>query len=130
MFVNDCSFGTTTYSTDSVREEMNKTAESPIHQLRAAAGLCNAADFDAETLSQPLSDRRIFGDATDQASLRFSETLGPVTGLRQAWRQVFELAFDSKNKFMAKAFTMGQSRNQFSICMSATEAKSFKADSV
>ncbi|PSR80352.1 hypothetical protein BD289DRAFT_490855 [Coniella lustricola] len=73
-------------------------------KLRAIAGLCNASSFDTETLAQSLEERRIFGDATDQASLRFSESMGSVEQLRQAWCMVMDLSFDSKKKFMARCF--------------------------
>ncbi|KAJ5645795.1 hypothetical protein N7490_002167 [Penicillium lividum] len=74
-----------------------------LQQLHAVAGLCNAAEFDSESTNIPLSERRIFGDATDQAILRFSESLGSVSALRKSWHTIFNLAFDSKNKFMIKA---------------------------
>ena len=77
---------------------------SGVHQLRALSGLCNAAEFDAAASKLPLHDRPIFGDATDQAILRLSETLGSVSALRQMARRVYELAFNSKNKFMIRVF--------------------------
>ena len=44
------------------------------------------------------------GEATDQAILRFSESLGEVAELRRCWQVKYELAFNSKNKYMIKAF--------------------------
>lgn len=75
------------------------------HQLRAMAGLCNASEFDAATVSLPIHERTVFGDATDQAILKFSESLGSVADLRQLWKKTYELAFNSKNKFMIRTFT-------------------------
>ena len=77
-----------------------------IEQLRLIAGLCNSGDFDAATISLPLHERKINGDATDQAILRFSESLGPVSELRRAWKKNFELAFNSKNKFMIRTLSL------------------------
>lgn len=74
-------------------------------QIRAIAAICNAAEFDIASANLPLIDRSIFGDATDQAILRFSEGLGPISEVRRDWKICFDLAFDSKNKFMIKAFT-------------------------
>lgn len=105
MFVTHCSVGNTSYTADEAHQHAKSQANNAVHQLRSIAGLCNAASFDAETMSLPLEERRIFGDATDQASLRFSESFSPVADLRQAWKTLFELAFNSKNKFMAKTFT-------------------------
>lgn len=67
-------------------------------QLWHVASLCCAAKFDSETINRPLAERRILGDATDQATLRFAETLNPVNLLQKAWKQVLEIPFNSKNK--------------------------------
>ncbi|KAI2640056.1 hypothetical protein GGS21DRAFT_394698 [Xylaria nigripes] len=75
-------------------------------QLRALSSLCNAAEFDAAEADVVLEKRRVFGDATDQAILRFAERLGSVSEMRQAWAKTFELAFNSKNKFMIRSFSL------------------------
>jgi sodium/potassium-transporting ATPase subunit alpha len=67
-------------------------------QLWHAAALCCAAQFDSSTAHLPLSERLILGDATDQATLRFAETLGPVKSLEATWKQDMEIPFNSKNK--------------------------------
>jgi|SRR5271169_3138059 len=67
-------------------------------QLWHVAALCCAAIFDSDTMHRPLAERRILGDATDQATLRFAETLNPVDLLQKAWKQVLEIPFNSKNK--------------------------------
>ncbi|KAI1816635.1 calcium ATPase [Poronia punctata] len=77
-----------------------------VGQLRAIASLCNAAEFDAATADKPIEKRRIFGDATDQAILRFSERLGSVRAMRDSWKKTYELAFNSKNKYMIRTFTL------------------------
>ena len=73
-----------------------------LDQLTALAGLCNAGEFDATTANLPLEERRIIGDATDQAVLRFAESLTSVAALRNAWKKGFEVTFNSRNKFMAR----------------------------
>lgn len=74
-----------------------------LDQLRAIAGLCNAGQLDAATMRLPLHERVIHGDATDQAILRFSESLGQVAELKRCWSTKYELAFNSKNKYMIRA---------------------------
>ncbi|KAB2580769.1 putative h k atpase alpha protein [Lasiodiplodia theobromae] len=69
-------------------------------QLAVVGGVCNAGEFDASTMNKPLSERKINGDATDTAVLRFSEGLLSVQETRQKWRNVYRVAFNSKNKFM------------------------------
>ncbi|KAF2738493.1 calcium ATPase [Polyplosphaeria fusca] len=76
--------------------------EDVIDQLRILAGLCNSGEFDASTMHLPIHQRKINGDATDQAILRLSENLGSVAELRQRWKKTFEIGFNSKNKFMIR----------------------------
>lgn len=70
-----------------------------LRQLANASAVCNEAEFDASTMDLPIADRKVNGDATDSAILRFAETMSLVSGLRMAWRSIFKIAFNSKNKF-------------------------------
>jgi sodium/potassium-transporting ATPase subunit alpha len=89
-----------------------------VSQIRALAALCNAAEFDAATHNLPVDERRVYGDATDQAILRFSEKLGSVSHMRQCWQKTYDLAFNSKNKYMIRAFSLFKND-----CLSATLPK-------
>lgn len=109
MTVTECSIGTEEMTADQARDSMVvnfrvNPANNSVSQLRAVAGLCNAGHFDAATMNLPLHERIVHGDATDQAILRFSESLGDVAELRRCWNVKYELAFNSKNKYMIKAF--------------------------
>jgi sodium/potassium-transporting ATPase subunit alpha len=106
-----------------------KGKSSGIHQLRAMSGLCNAAEFDAAALNLPLHERPIFGDATDQAILRLSETLGSVANLRQMWKRTYELAFNSKNKFMIRTFTLNESSG-LGLALSPAESINFRPEDI
>jgi sodium/potassium-transporting ATPase subunit alpha len=126
MFVTDFSLCTDTSAPSLTKDTTVENHNgSGIQQLRAVAGLCNGAKFDTQSTDLN-SERRIFGDATDQACLRFSETLGSVTELYKHWTTYFELAFDSKNKFMIKAFMSANSQGP-SMCLSTSEAKDFNS---
>lgn len=70
-----------------------------LRELADISAVCNAAEFDASTVTKPLADRKINGDATDSAILRFAEGMTPVSSLRAYWRSVFQVTFNSKNKF-------------------------------
>ncbi|TGZ77486.1 calcium ATPase [Ascodesmis nigricans] len=77
--------------------------ESPsvaVSKLVTVTGLCNAGQFDATTANLPLEERKMNGDATDQAALRFTESIISAGELRKNWHKIYELAFNSKNKFM------------------------------
>ncbi|CAL3970765.1 unnamed protein product [Diplocarpon coronariae] len=132
MFVTECSIGTHNMTPDSAREEMmllgrrmqEGRTSNAVAQLRAVAGLCNSGEFDAATLDLPIHERKINGDATDQALLRFSETLGPVSEIRQMWKKTFELAFNSKNKYMIRTLELVQ-KEGVSIALPDSEATVF-----
>lgn len=106
-------------------ETLLKGKSTGVHQLRALSGLCNAAEFDAAAGDMPLNERPIFGDATDQAILRFSELLGPVSEMRRLWKKTWELAFNSRNKFMIRTFTVAES-NGLGLALSPAESMQFK----
>ncbi|KAG6852416.1 hypothetical protein C0991_012198 [Blastosporella zonata] len=71
-----------------------------IRQLHQAAVLCNGATFDGATADLPLADREINGDATDGAVLRFVESIGNAAAIRESKSQVFQIPFNSRNKWM------------------------------
>ncbi|KAK0636109.1 hypothetical protein B0T17DRAFT_482038 [Bombardia bombarda] len=115
MVVTDCAIGGHVMSVDNARDTLvgdretsPDLASNAIEQLRSVAGLCNAGQFDAATNNLPLAQRKIHGDATDQAILRFSESLGSVSDLRRCWTTKFNLAFNSKNKFMIRVMGLAQ----------------------
>lgn len=108
-------------------ETVLKGKSTGVHQLRALSGLCNAAEFDAAAENMPLNERPIFGDATDQAILRFSELLGPVSEMRRLWKKTWEVAFNSRNKFMIRTFTVAESKG-FGLALSPAEALQFKPE--
>ncbi|KAL5407068.1 hypothetical protein PMIN03_007394 [Paraphaeosphaeria minitans] len=114
MVVTDIYAGGDEYTPEAARDLMavirsenniaalSKKRQDVMEDLYILSGLCNAGEFDAATMHLPISDRKINGDATDQAILRLSEGLGSVAELRQAYKKVFEIAFNSKNKFMVR----------------------------
>ena len=115
MSVTECSIGARKMNPEAAKWFMMETHRrpegdnsSPVDQLRAVAGLCNSGEFDASLRNVPFAERKINGDATDQAILRFSEGLGPVSELRSLWNKQFEIAFNSKNKFMVRTMKLSE----------------------
>jgi sodium/potassium-transporting ATPase subunit alpha len=101
MFVQSTSVFDAEFNLEEARIAIVKGGEQEaVQQLHVVAGLCNAAAFDASTITLPVSQRKINGDATDCAILRFAEELGSVNNLTQNWKLQFELPFNSKNKYM------------------------------
>ncbi|OAT01112.1 H+/K+-exchanging ATPase [Blastomyces dermatitidis ER-3] len=94
MFVTDCYTGAEEYTEEAARianhgrEETDVSFGSSMNQLRRVGGLRNAAEFDTSTLSYPPDKMKMYGDPTDQAILRFSESLGSVNRLRSDTKKV------------------------------------------
>ncbi|XDG04654.1 hypothetical protein ABKA04_004269 [Annulohypoxylon sp. FPYF3050] len=137
MTVTECTIGTHTITVDAAEDELEVSTAPAIagmvttgvDQVRAIAGLCNAAEFDAATMELPIEQRRVFGDATDQAVLRFSERFGSVHHLRQCWQKTYELAFNSKNKYMIRTFSMFR-KDCLKATLSESEADTFHTGDV
>ena len=110
------------------RDDPNNSSNA-VDQLRAVAGLCNSGEFDAATSNLPLREREINGDATDSAVLRFSESLDAVSYLRRMWKKEFELAFNSKNKFMIRTFSLLESEG-LKYTVSPGDECNYKFDNV
>ncbi|KAH7412890.1 hypothetical protein BKA64DRAFT_770708 [Cadophora sp. MPI-SDFR-AT-0126] len=135
MFVTECSIGMHNMTPESARDEMmvrsqgteSSQGSKAVAQLRSVAGLCNSGEFDAATFNLPIHERKINGDATDQAVLRFSESLGPVSELREMWKKTFELAFNSKNKYMIRTFELAQ-KEGLDLALDGSEATTFRGD--
>lgn len=70
-----------------------------LRKLAIISSVCNDAEFDASGSNLPVADRKVNGDATDSAILRFTETMTVSSSLRHAWNTIFKVAFNSKNKF-------------------------------
>ncbi|SPO23940.1 probable K, P-type ATPase (mediates high-affinity potassium or sodium uptake) [Ustilago trichophora] len=69
-------------------------------QLQFVGAVCNAAVFDAATMSLPVTDRKVYGDATDSAVLKLAEQIRSVQETNKPWDTEYRLNFNSKNKFM------------------------------
>ncbi|WVQ67031.1 uncharacterized protein L199_005224 [Kwoniella botswanensis] len=84
------------------RMVVGKDNGKTIEQMAAVMGVCNAATFDESKMDQPVSLRKVNGDATDSAILRAAETLRPVKDSNSEWSEVFKVNFNSKTKYMLK----------------------------
>ena len=78
----------------------SETCPGAVRELHQAAVLCNDATFEPTTIHLPVEDRKIQGNATDAAVLRFAETGKPGRHLQDAFPCVFRIPFNSKNKWM------------------------------
>jgi sodium/potassium-transporting ATPase subunit alpha len=117
MVVTDCLIGQKTITANAAAtftktgsqhsdDDLSATA---IINLAEISSLCNAGEFDATTIHLPSQERKIFGDATDKATLRFAESILSVSKVREQWNTRFSIPFNSKNKFMVNVI---QSSNE------------------
>ncbi|PON28873.1 Na,H/K antiporter P-type ATPase [Trichoderma gamsii] len=116
MTVTDCLIGSKVLTVAEALQEVEDKFDSPkratLKQLCVYSAVCNAGEFDPMTIHLPIPERKILGDATDQAILRLSELLGSVKQSRELWIKRFDLAFNSKNKF---ALRVSSARDQSSL---------------
>lgn len=95
MSVTECCISTRKMDPEAARwfMEMRRRADgegsTSVDQLRAIAGLCNFREFDAASSEVSLVERKVNGNVTDQAILRFSKALEPVSKLRSLWKKHF-----------------------------------------
>ncbi|KAI8328575.1 hypothetical protein BC941DRAFT_444686 [Chlamydoabsidia padenii] len=110
MFVTSVGFGDTECTPDECRDTITSGSSNPIanayRQLHLASYCCNNASFDADSLNLPIPERKVNGDATDSAILRFAAGLGSLPENEQ--ERVYEIPFNSKNKWMLSMFKTTQ----------------------
>ncbi|KAG6835830.1 hypothetical protein H0H93_014276 [Arthromyces matolae] len=82
-------------------------SQSAARQLHMAAVLCNGASWDGATADLPLEERQVNGDATDGAVLRFVESFGDAPAVRASNAQIFQIPFNSRNKWMLTMYSRG-----------------------
>jgi hypothetical protein len=63
-------------------------------------GLCSRAEFDLDQFGLPVMDRRVIGDASEAALLKFFEiSMGDTMGYRDKNTKFAEIPFNSHNKY-------------------------------
>ncbi|KAI1840401.1 hypothetical protein JX266_013409 [Neoarthrinium moseri] len=100
MSVASVAFADDVSSPKDVQEALKKQDEAAAHmsRLHAAASLCNDATFDVTTQHLLPSERKVQGNATDAALLRFTALV--ENHAKNDMQKVFQIPFNSKNKWM------------------------------
>jgi sodium/potassium-transporting ATPase subunit alpha len=105
MSVASVAFVDEAVSPEDVQEGLKSEKPSkPMTKLHSAAVHCNDACFEPTTMHLPATERQIQGNATDAAVLRFSASLGEADGRKATDPRVFQIPFNSKNKWMLTMF--------------------------
>lgn len=134
MSLTDCSIGVVNTTVRTLQDDVaskrtagaQNMALGAFGQIGALAALCNGTEMDAAQADVLIEERHIFGDATDTAVLRFSESFsdGNVAYFRACWHRVFKLTFNSKNKYMIRCFSITR-REALKNTLHAAAAKKF-----
>ncbi len=82
----------------------NEDSLNTFKSLQRCIALCNRAVFnpEPENLAKPILDRKCLGDASEEALFKYFETrpdLVTVDTIRSTYPKVFEIPFNSKNKW-------------------------------
>lgn len=119
MTVSDCLVASEAMSADAAtaiielnRSQRPTTLVKALTTLAEMSGICNAGEFDASTSHLPPVDRKVHGDATDQAILRFAEAVVSISYTRGKWLRLFHLAFNSRNKFMIQVIKAADDKEE------------------
>ncbi|XP_026672403.1 sodium/potassium-transporting ATPase subunit alpha-like [Ceratina calcarata] len=88
------------------------------HNLARVACLCNRAEWATlppNVPKPPLNKRQILGDASDAALLKCMEVLvrGGTDAYRKAYTKVFEVPFNSTDKYQANVYLIGKKHTIF-----------------
>ncbi|KAF9935343.1 hypothetical protein FBU30_003133 [Linnemannia zychae] len=75
-----------------------------LRQIQLATLLCNNAKFDNESLNLPIPERKVHGDATDSALLRFGSQIAESSVLASCFERTYEIPFNSRNKWMMAVY--------------------------
>ncbi|CAF1374203.1 unnamed protein product, partial [Adineta steineri] len=88
--------------------------------LARCAMLCNRGDFrqDPENLARPVLEREMYGDASEAALLKCVElSIGNVIKFREINQKVFEIPFNSTNKYQVSIHETQDGDERFLLVM-------------
>ncbi|KAI3577874.1 hypothetical protein IWW34DRAFT_740339 [Fusarium oxysporum f. sp. albedinis] len=117
MFVSSVAFVDKKFdSSDEFQHLLHgKDVSEPATALQRAALLCNDASFDPTTNHLPLHERAIQGNATDSAVFRFAAYGPSGDSFRKTVPRIFEVPFNSKNKWMLTVFQSDDERGAYRV---------------
>ena len=76
---------------EAAKMDLKRDPCAPMSNFVQCSALCNSASFDPSTMDAPISDRKVNGDATDTALLRYSEEHVDVENIR---KNVYKKLYD------------------------------------
>ncbi|RFN50705.1 sodium/potassium-transporting atpase subunit alpha [Fusarium flagelliforme] len=117
MFVSSVAFVDRKFeSSDEFEYLVNSNeADNASTALQRAALLCNDASFDPTTIHLPLHERAVMGNATDSAVFRFAASGHSGDSIRKTMPRIFEVPFNSKNKWMLTVFQSDDERGAYRV---------------
>ncbi len=99
MHVEDAAVFDSQFTPTSLRDTLVTSSlqqRENLNQLPAISAICNSATMTNVGDASETMGRKIMGDATDTAILRFSDQVGSSEQYREPWNEVFKVSFNSK----------------------------------
>lgn len=116
MHVNSVSFVDQPIPVTELQSNVDSANPEPCNvELFQAALLCNDATFDPTSVHLPVSLREVQGNATDAAVLKFSSTAARSESEHEKLPRVFQIPFNSKNKYMVTVHSQPTSSKEYRI---------------
>ncbi|KAJ5817555.1 ATPase P-type K/Mg/Cd/Cu/Zn/Na/Ca/Na/H-transporter [Penicillium robsamsonii] len=116
MFVKSLGMVDWEYSLEDLSPGEFGTVDLPdgLRNMLRASVLCNDAVFDPTTMSLPVHERAVNGNATDAAVLRFGDSVGLTNPTALApYERVHQIPFNSRNKWMLTLHRDPKSTKEF-----------------
>lgn len=111
---------------DQSEEKFDNTRES-WKALAQIAMLCNRAEFKVNQENVPILKRECTGDASESALLKAVElSIGNVSNFRQQNKKIFEVPFNSTNKYQLSMHRTADNDNRTLIVMKGAPEKIFE----
>eukprot|EP01135_Chromosphaera_perkinsii_P003737 Nk52_evm55s252 gene=Nk52_evmTU55s252 len=99
-------------TSDPVADGSYEPDSATFQELYSVAALCSRSDFEADQEHVPVMERKVVGDASETAFLKFCETVKPVQLIRDQCPKIAEIPFNSSNKFQLSIHESGSLDDQ------------------
>eukprot|EP01027_Heterolobosea_sp_BB2_P016019 GEZU01022864.1.p1 GENE.GEZU01022864.1~~GEZU01022864.1.p1 ORF type:complete len:476 (-),score=141.02 GEZU01022864.1:36-1463(-) len=99
-------------------------SDATVNALHRCAALCSRTVFEStheENLRRPVLERTTIGDASESALLKFAESITDVMKMRHENTKVFEIPFNSKNKWQLSIHKVNNGDERIMLIKGAPE---------
>ncbi|KYQ89383.1 P-type ATPase [Tieghemostelium lacteum] len=98
----------------------NRNSET-FKNIFMVSALCSRTVFDKASMDLPIQQRKTLGDASESALLKFCEQIQSVEAYRERYPKIFEIPFNSVNKWQLSIHSDGDDGPLFMVMKGAPE---------